>query len=62
MKKKHDWASFDETWGIGDAPHNKTSPPVQESKPQKKDIITRTREKLLNYWIERQNQKNQEKS
>ena len=44
-RKTKNWAEFDATWGIG-------------NEPEKKGIVTRVREKLLNYWIERQNQKN----
>jgi len=48
MKKKEErWTEFDATWGIG-------TPPVES-----KGIITRVREKLLNYWIQTENQKNQ---
>ena len=61
MNKKDSWKEFDETWGISERAQKKEMP-TQGVFPQKKDIITRTREKLLNYWIERRNQKNQKNS
>jgi len=57
MEDDRDWTDFDATWGIVRIP-----PASGGGIPYKEGIITRTRERLLDYWIQRGIKENQKKT